>query len=122
MLTLNASRACWPPCFSVVTESAVGQLAQGSLRSCLLPAPVQEFEHRLFLCILYRWVHKSDPAWRSDVRIVFHQKMVQLQIGRSSKDRDPLNIRRDFRDDRHATLLNRTFSVTGARQTPRLTS
>jgi hypothetical protein len=48
--------------------------------------------------------------------------MVELQIGRLSKDRDPINIRRDFRDDRHAALLNRTFGVNRARQTPRLTS
>src|SRR6516225_2142784 len=38
--------------------------------------------------------------------IVVHQKMVELQIAPLSEDRDAIDIRRDFRGDRHASLLN----------------
>jgi hypothetical protein len=34
--------------------------------------------------------------------IVFHQEMVELQIGPLSKDGDAIDIRRDFRGDRRA--------------------
>src|SRR5580658_9472771 len=67
-------------------------------------------------------VKSAQPGMVQQGLVVFHQKMVELQIGRLSKDRNPINIRRDFRDDRHTALLNLTFSVTGARQTPPLTS
>jgi hypothetical protein len=35
--------------------------------------------------------------------------MVELKIAPLSKDRDAIDIRRDFRGDRHASLLNRIF-------------
>ena len=37
--------------------------------------------------------------------IVFHQKMVELQIPPFSKDRDAIDIRRDFSSDRHERLF-----------------
>src|SRR5580658_8114641 len=47
-----------------------------------------------------------SPVWNSSGSSSFHQKMVELQIARLRKDRDAINIRRDFRGDCHASLLN----------------
>jgi hypothetical protein len=35
--------------------------------------------------------------------------MIELKIAPLIKDRDAIDIRRDFRGDRHASLLNRIF-------------
>src|SRR5580700_307626 len=52
-------------------------------------------------------VHSAQPGVEQQRFIVFHQKMVELQIARLRKDRDAIDIRRDFRGDRHTSLLNR---------------
>src|SRR5580698_717647 len=54
-------------------------------------------------------VHSAQPGVEQQRLIVFHQKMIELKIALWSKDRDAIEIRRDFRDDCHAGLLVRTF-------------
>jgi hypothetical protein len=56
-------------------------------------------------------VHSAQPGMEKQGLLVFHQKMVELQIAQLSKDPDAKDVRRDFRDDRHAALLNRIFSL-----------
>jgi hypothetical protein len=53
------------------------------------------------------YVKSAQPGVVQQGLVVLHQKMVELQIGRWSKDRDAKNIRRDFRDSRHGGLLDR---------------
>src|SRR5579872_1266347 len=52
-------------------------------------------------------VHSAQPSVEQQRFIVFHQKMVELQVARLRKDRDAIDVRRDFRGDCHASLLNR---------------
>src|SRR5579872_6069641 len=52
-------------------------------------------------------VHSAQPSVEQQRFIVFHQKMVELQIARLRKDRDAIDVRGDFRGDCHASLLNR---------------
>src|SRR5271154_4071616 len=47
-----------------------------------------------------------NPVWNSSGSSSFTRKWFELQINRLSKDRDAIDIRRDFRDDRHNALLN----------------
>src|SRR5579862_7036824 len=46
-------------------------------------------------------MHCAQPGMEQQRFIVFYQKMVELQIGLLSKDRDPIYIRCDFRSNRH---------------------
>src|SRR5579863_139228 len=52
-------------------------------------------------------VHSAQPSVEQQRFIVFHQKMVELQVARLRKDRDAIDVRRDFRGGCHASLLNR---------------
>jgi hypothetical protein len=54
-------------------------------------------------------VKYAQPGMEQQWFVVFHQKMVELEIAPLSKDRDAIEIWRDFRDDCHAGLLVRTF-------------
>src|SRR5579863_3999601 len=52
-------------------------------------------------------VHSAQPSVEQQRFIVFHQKMVELQVARLRKDPDAIDVRRDFRGDCHASVLNR---------------
>jgi hypothetical protein len=54
-------------------------------------------------------VHSAQPGVEQQRFIVFHQKMVELEIPPLSEDRNAIDIRRDFRGDRPASLLNWIF-------------
>jgi hypothetical protein len=67
-------------------------------------------------------VKSAQPGVVQQRLVVLHQKMVELQISRWSKDRDAKDIRRDFRDDCRDGLLKRILSISRAKQAPPLTS